>query len=73
MPERLQPPVQQELRLVLLLRYGGHDIFIEAGRQAVRLDIGDEAVPIFLCEEGLNVLGFARHANFQLLLRFNQT
>ena len=29
-PECLQPPVEQKLRLVLLLRNGGHDIFIES-------------------------------------------
>src|ERR1700675_2602398 len=66
MPKRLEPPVQQELRLLLLLRYGGHDPFIESGRQAVGLDIGDEAGPVLLREQSFNVLGLARHGDFQL-------
>jgi hypothetical protein len=68
---RLQSPVEQELRLVLFPRYGGHDIFIESRRQAVGLDIRDEAVPVLLREESFNILGFASHENFQLPLRFS--
>ena len=52
---------QQKVRLVLLLGDGGHDIFIESRRQAVGLDVGDEAVPIFLREQGFDVLRFAGH------------
>jgi len=41
-----------------LLRYRGHDAFVEARRQAVRLDIGDEPMAVFLREQGFDVLRF---------------
>ena len=58
-PKRLQAPVEQELRLLFLERDRAHDVFIESRRQAVGLDVGDEAVPILLAEEGFDFLRFA--------------
>jgi hypothetical protein len=61
MPEGFQAPVQQELRLVLLFGYGSNHTLIEAGRQAVRFDIGDKSVAVFLTDQGFNVLRFGGH------------
>src|SRR5207237_9830972 len=46
--ERLQSPVEEPLRLLLLRRDEADDVFVEAGRSDVRLDVGDEAVLVLL-------------------------
>ena len=63
--ERLQAPIEQELRFVFLARDGGHDVLVEAGRQTIGFDIGDEPVPILLIDQVFDVLSFAGHEYFQ--------
>ena len=66
MPERLQAPVEQKLRLALFLGYRGHDTFVETRRQAVGFDIRDKAMPVFLANERFDILRFAGHFQFPL-------
>src|SRR3569833_4773217 len=42
MKEGIEPPFEQEFGLVFLGRQRADDVFIEARRQAVGLDVGDE-------------------------------
>jgi hypothetical protein len=51
----LEPPLQHEGGLLLLIRDETDDVFAEAGRQAVRLDVGHEAVlvlPVYQVFDG---------------------
>src|SRR5690606_13786880 len=50
--QRAQAPVEHELRLVLLRRDEADGLFIKAGRQRVRLDVGDEAMLVAAREHG---------------------
>ena len=61
-PRRLahRLPVAECLEaLVLLARDGGDHPLVESGRQAVRFDIGHEAVAVLLIDEGFHILSFA--------------
>ena len=53
LPVGLQAPFEHELGLVLACRYGTHDIFVEAGRQALGFDIGDKAVFVAAIDQAL--------------------
>jgi hypothetical protein len=46
---------------VLLFGDGGNHILIEPGRQAVRFDIGNEPMAVFLTDQGFDVLRFGGH------------
>ena len=48
----LQAPLEHELRLAFLARDQADHVLVEAGRDGVRLDIGDEAVSVLLTDEG---------------------
>lgn len=42
--ERLEPPGEHELRLLLLGRDHSNDVFVEPGRHGIGVDVRDEAV-----------------------------
>ena len=44
MAERFETPLEHEFGLVLARGDRADDVLVETGRQAVRLDVGDEAV-----------------------------
>ena len=50
---RLQPPLQHELRLVLLGRNQADDVFVQALRGRVFVNLGDEAPLVFAVGKGL--------------------
>jgi hypothetical protein len=60
-PIGLQSPFQHERGFLLL---GGDEAdhgLVEAGRDGIGLDVGDEAVPVFPCDELLEILWLAGH------------
>ena len=60
-PQRLQAPVEHELRLTLDLRDDADHVLVEAGRQRVGFDVSDEAVLILLGDECVEVGRCAGH------------
>ena len=52
-PVGLEPPFEQPLGLTLLAGDEAHDVLREAGRDALGIDVGDEAVLVFLLGEGV--------------------
>ena len=58
----LQPPLQQPFRLALLGRDQSDDVFVQAGRHRVGIDVGEESVLVFLVGKGLDVADWCRHA-----------
>ena len=51
----LQPPLEQQLGLVLACRDRAHDVFVETGRQAFRCYVCDEAVFVSSVDETFEV------------------
>jgi hypothetical protein len=56
----LEPPLEHELRLPLLLRDRTDDPLVQAARHRFGLDVGDEAVLVVSLSQILNRLGRAR-------------
>jgi hypothetical protein len=54
---------------MLLARNGGDDFLVEPRGQAVGFDIRDEAVTVLLTEKGFDVLRFAGHGVFQVIVK----
>jgi len=54
---RLQAPLEQPLRLVLLLRDQPHDVFAETFGNRLAFDVGDEPVLVFAIGELFDGLG----------------
>ena len=59
---RLEPPIEQPLGLLLLLRDEPHDLFAETGRRVLLLDVGDEARVVSLLEDFVDRFGSCGHA-----------
>ena len=60
-PERPEAPLQHPLGFALARGNGPDDVFVQAFRQGVGLDLGHEAVLVFLCREFLDGLGRGAH------------
>ena len=58
---RLQAPLEQPRGLAFLLGDQPDDFLIEAFRDGLRFDVGDEAVPVFLVGEFLDRTGRGGH------------
>ncbi len=58
---RLEPPLQHELRLILLRRDQADDVLIQARRRRVGLHVGEEAVLVFLLDQSFNCLRRCAH------------
>src|SRR5690606_13137981 len=54
---RLQPPLEQPLRLLLLGRNESNGLLRQAGRDGVLLDVGDETVLVLAVDELFNRTG----------------
>jgi hypothetical protein len=52
MAERLQPPGEHELRLLLLAGDQLDDVFVQARRNGIRFDVRHEPVTILLAHQG---------------------
>ena len=61
-PVRLQPELEQPLGLVLLLRDRTNHVLVQARRNRVGFDVGDEAVLVLARRELLDGLGRGAHA-----------
>ena len=56
-----QPPFEHELGFILARRYGANDVLVEAGRQALGFDIGDETVLVSPVDELFEIFLFCCH------------
>ena len=59
----LEPPLQHEFRLALLLRDQADDVLIQTWRHCVGFNVGIEAVFVFLVSQFMDLLCFGRHSN----------
>ena len=63
----LETPFRHELGFTLLARDEAHHVLVEPRRQRVGIDVGDEAMPIRLAEQGVDAvfhrLRFGAHAD----------
>src|SRR5262249_37412188 len=65
----LEPPLEEEVRLVLLGRDHPYYVFVEPRRRRIALDWGDKAVLVFSIGQLVDSFGLPAHA----LLRFFST
>src|ERR1039457_4779508 len=61
MPNRLEPPLQHELRLILLGRDQADDVLVQARWRRVGLHVGNEAVLVFLLDQSFDCLRRCAH------------
>jgi hypothetical protein len=59
--ERLEAPFEQPLRLALLRRDQAHHVLVQADRDNVLLDIGDEPVLVFGIRQFFDLFGRGTH------------
>src|SRR5204863_1562454 len=59
-----QPPFEEEVRFIFLLRNEADDVLAQPGRSGVGLQVSVEAVLVFLLYEALNCFSCRAHISF---------